>query len=206
VPTRCVAESRTIGALDLTTADRGALLRLARGALEAYLAGGDPPALPEGDAVRQKCGAFVTLAAAGALRGCVGHVPADRPLARVVRDMVVAAGRDDARFPPVAASELGTLRIEISVLTEPAPLVPAAPERVVIGRDGLLVRRGAASGLLLPQVAPEQHWGPEAFLAAACRKAGLAADAWREPETHVLTFQADVFAEAREAGGGMREA
>ena len=110
MPTRCVAESRTIGALDLTTADRGALLRLARGALEAYLAGGDPPALPEGDAVRQKCGAFVTLAAAGALRGCVGHVPADRPLARVVRDMVVAAGRDDARFPPVAASELGTLR------------------------------------------------------------------------------------------------
>jgi len=110
VPTRCVAESRTIGALDLTTADRGALLRLARGALEAYLAGGDPPALPEGDAVRQKCGAFVTLAAAGALRGCVGHVPADRPLARVVRDMVVAAGAGDQRLYVIPSLQLTVVR------------------------------------------------------------------------------------------------
>ena len=73
-------------------------------------------------------------------------------------------------------------------------------------RDGLLVRRGGASGLLLPQVAPESHWGPRAFLTAVCRKAGLSADAWREPGTLVFTFQAEVFSETREAGGGMGEA
>ena len=185
--------------LDLTAADRAALLRLARGALTAYLAGAEPPALPEGDAVRRLCGAFVTLAADGALRGCVGHMRADRPLAQVVREMAVAAGRDDARFPPVAPSELEALRIEISVLSEPTELAPAGPERIVIGRDGLLVRRGSASGLLLPQVAREHHWGPDAFLAAVCRKAGLATDAWREPQTQVLTFQADVFGETEEA-------
>ena len=67
------------------------------------------------------------------------------------------------------------------------------------------MRRQGASGLLLPQVASEQRWGPEAFLAAVCRKAGLAPDAWREPGTEVFTFQADVFAETWVEGGGMGE-
>src|SRR2546428_6444242 len=54
---------------------------------------------------------------------------------------------------------------------------------------------------------PEHRWGPDAFLAAACRKAGLAPEAWREPETHVLTLQTDVFGEAMpwDEGRGTRE-
>jgi hypothetical protein len=48
---------------------------------------------------------------------------------------------------------------------------------------------------LLPRVAIEQGWGPEELLAATCRKAGLAADAWREPGTDVSLFQADIFGE-----------
>src|SRR5439155_818435 len=61
-------------------------------------------------------------------------------------------------------------------------------------------------GLLLPQVAAEYHWGPETFLAAGCRKAGLAPDAWREAGTEVVTFQADVFGETGAAGRGRGEA
>lgn len=144
----------------------------------------------------------MTLESGGALRGCIGHIGADRPLAEVVRTVAVAAARDDPRFEPVAPEELLALRIEISILTDPAALVPALAERIAIGRDGLLVRRGRAMGLLLPRVASEYHWGPDAFLAAACRKAGLAPDAWREPGTQVFTFQADVFAETGEEGEG----
>ena len=70
----------------------------------------------------------------------------------------------------------------------------------MVGRDGLIVRRERLIALLLPQVAREYHWGPEAFLAATCRKAGLPPDAWREPATEVLTFQADVFGEGEEPG------
>ena len=66
---------------------------------------------------------------------------------------------------------------------------------MVIGRDGVLVRRGRAQAVLLPQVATEQGFTPEAFLNAACHKAGLQAGSWREPDTQVFTFTADVFVE-----------
>ena len=146
---------------------------------------------------RQCRGAFVTLEerSGGALRGCIGRIAGDRPLGEVVRSVAVSAAVEDPRFPPVAPEELADLRIEISVLGEPVAVVPVEPGRVVVGRDGVLVRRGSALGVLLPQVATEHGLGPEAFLAAACQKAGLGRHAWREPDTQVFTFEADIFGE-----------
>lgn len=185
----------TIEDPELSADDRVALLRLARQAVEALVCGHVAPPVPPVPGASLKRGAFVSLFAYGALRGCIGHVASDRLLGEVVREMAVAAARDDPRFPPVTAEELSDLRLAVSVLTEPILVMPVDPRRIVIGRDGLLVRRGRAVGLLLPQVAPEYHWGPEAFLVATCRKAGLHPDAWRDPRTAVLTFQADVFGE-----------
>ena len=51
-------------------------------------------------------------------------------------------------------------------------------------------------GLLLPQVAVERNWSAERFLEEGCRKAGLPLDAWRDPETKLYAFTADVFSEA----------
>src|SRR5256886_869319 len=143
-----------------------------------------------------------------ALGGCDGHVAEERPLGEGVREMTVAAAREDPRCPPVEPEELPRLALEISVLTAaaPRPLDPVDPARIVIGRDGLIVRRGRHVGLLLPQVAAEYHWGPETFLAAGGRKAGLAPDAWRAAGTEVVTFQADVFGETGAAGRGRGEA
>jgi len=173
------------------------LLALARSAIAAALADAAAPRVPDVAGARVHRGAFVTLEEQrdGALRGCIGRVAGDRPLGEVVRRVAVSAATEDPRFPPVAPEELSELRIEISVLSEPSPLEPADAARVVIGRDGLLVRRGGTLGVLLPQVATEHGLGPEAFLAAVCRKAGFGARAWREPGTQVFTFQADVFGE-----------
>ena len=180
----------------LTPADRAALLALARCAIEAALAGRAAPRIPELPAAAQQRGAFVSLHAAdGDLRGCIGHVKGDLRLGEVVRHVAVSAARSDPRFAPVTQEELEELRIEISVLTEPVPVEGADLCRLTIGRDGLLVRRGRSHALLLPQVATEHGWGPEAFLNAACHKAGLAAGSWREPATQVFTFTADVFVE-----------
>lgn len=141
-------------------------------------------------------GAFVSLYEdAGDLRGCIGHVKGDRPLGEVIRQVAVSAAQSDPRFAPVTGEELPGLRIEISVLSEPARVEAADLSRLVIGRDGVLVRNGHAQAVLLPQVATEHGFGPDAFLDAVCHKAGLAPRAWREPATQVFTFTADVFVE-----------
>jgi AmmeMemoRadiSam system protein A len=170
---------------------------LARNAIQAALAGCPPPQLPDVAGARLRRGAFVTLEETEAhdLRGCIGHIMGDRPLGQVIRQVAVSAARSDPRFPPVQLDELSALRIEISVLDELVHVASPDLCRLVIGRDGLLVRRGRAQAVLLPQVAVEQGFGPEAFLNAVCHKAGLAPGSWREPATQVFTFKADVFVE-----------
>ena len=78
----------------------------------------------------------MTLTERGALRGCIGHIAADRELGAVVQEMAIAAARDDPRFAPVSREELPSLALEISVLTErtllPAPVDAA---RVVVARS-----------------------------------------------------------------------
>jgi hypothetical protein len=160
------------------------------------LAGCPPPDVPDVPGAALHRGAFVTLEERdGDLRGCIGHVTGDRPLGEIVRQVAVSAARSDPRFPPVQIDELPSLRIEISVLDEPVHMEAADLCRLVIGRDGLLVRRESAQALLLPQVAAEHGFSPEAFLDAVCHKAGLAPGSWREPATRVFTFTADVFVE-----------
>src|SRR5688572_22670753 len=159
---------------------RRSLLDVARASVEAAVHGMDPgDAIPGNPALHVPGAAFVTLRVGGALRGCIGHVTAEQPLWISVREMAAAAATRDDRFSPVSREELPALRIEISVLSPRRRL--AKPDQAVIGRDGLHVRRGANSGLLLPQVAPEHGWSTEEFLSQTCRKAGLPPDAWKDP-------------------------
>jgi len=168
---------------------------LARGAIAAKLAGAPAPPIPDTPLARERRGAFVSLHANGDLRGCIGHVTSDRPLGEVIRQVAVSAAQNDPRFPPVTPEELADLHIEISVLSNPLPVDVGQRPRLVIGRDGVLVRSGGTHAVLLPQVATENGFGPEAFLDAACQKAGLARGSWREPRTQVFTFTADILVE-----------
>ena len=103
-----------------------------------------------------------------------------------------AAAIYDTRFTPVRPDEIGDLSYEISVLTPPEP---TTPDKVVVGRDGLIMSRGGKSGLLLPQVPIEWQWNRDEFLAHTCRKAGLPLDCWRDPETKIESFRAIVWGE-----------
>ena len=47
------------------------------------------------------------------------------------------------------------------------------------------MQRGMQSGLLLPQVAMDWNWNREELLAQTCHKAGMVADAWKDPETNI---------------------
>ena len=137
-------------------------------------------------------GAFVTLKIDGALRGCIGHVIGVAPLWEAVQENAIAAGFRDPRFEPLRREELSQVTIEISALT---PLRPASPDEIVVGRDGILIERGASRGLLLPQVATEYGWNREQFLDHTCHKAGLEAGCWRRADTVVSIFSAEVFGE-----------
>lgn len=141
--------------------------------------------------LKEPYGIFVTIRKRGDLRGCIGRIIADQPLYVSCQEMARAAALEDPRFPPVTPDELAYLEIEISVLT-PMQRVQHKDE-IVIGRDGLYVRKGMFSGLLLPQVAVEQGWNVDQFLVHTCYKAGLPVDALQAKDTELYRFSAEVF-------------
>ncbi|OFV94448.1 MAG: hypothetical protein A3G76_16145 [Acidobacteria bacterium RIFCSPLOWO2_12_FULL_65_11] len=172
--------------------DRGLLLRIAREAITAHVCVITASAMERAEVLDRPGGAFVTIHKQRELRGCIGHVEANEPLGRVIPRCAVAACSSDPRFPPVIASELPHLLVELSLL---GPLEPVlAPDEIEIGRHGLVVERDWHRGLLLPQVATEWRWDRTTFLAETCHKAGLSRDAWRHG-VQLWRFEAEVFGE-----------
>jgi AmmeMemoRadiSam system protein A len=140
------------------------------------------------------CGCFVTLKNHGRLRGCIGQFTSDSPLIELIAEMAKSSATGDPRFfaDPITTNELDKLDVEISVLS---PLQKTdEPLSLRLGVDGIYIRKGHASGCFLPQVATETGWGKEEFLSFCCsHKAGLQPDAWKDPETEVYLFTAEIF-------------
>ena len=143
-------------------------------------------------------GAFVTLKIGSDLRGCIGTLVAGQPLVDNVRANARNAAFHDPRFAPLTADEWPRVQIEISVLSIPRKLAyPSAevlPAHLTPHVDGVVIRKGNASATFLPQVW-KQLPRPQDFLAHLCLKAGLAADAWRQGDLEVETYQVQSFEE-----------
>ena len=171
------------------------LLGVARQALAEVVAGRSLSEPGECSGVLvERLGAFVTLRVGGALRGCIGQVETVAPLVRTVAECAAAAALQDPRFPPVSSAELGSLNIEVSVLS---PLVDIDPGEIEMGRHGLLISSGLRRGLLLPQVPLEWGWDRWRFLEETCLKAGLPKDAWQHG-ARVQGFTTQIFSERSE--------
>ncbi|MEO0122968.1 MAG: AmmeMemoRadiSam system protein B [candidate division WOR-3 bacterium] len=178
--------------LGFTEDEKKILKDIARKTIEAVVKGKKPPEFKElPEKLKEPYGVFVTITKHGNLRGCIGHIIADEPLYKITQEMAKAAALHDPRFNPVNEKELSEIEIEISVLT-PMEKVKDFKD-IVIGRDGLLVRRGYYSGLLLPQVATDYGWTVEEFLEQTCVKAGLPEDAYKMKDTEVYKFSAQIF-------------
>jgi AmmeMemoRadiSam system protein A len=176
---------------DLPSEVQRALLEIARAALAAAtdLASGWTLAarVRRGVGSDLRAAVFVTLHEFGALRGCMGTLDPDQPIAEAVAAGAMTAALDDPRFYPIGAEELPDLRLDVSVLGRPVELRDL--DAFVPGEDGVIVERGPRHGLLLPEVAAAQGWDVARMLTAACRKAGLPGDAWREPGTRRWRFR-----------------
>jgi len=108
--------------------------------------------------------------------------------------MAVEAATGDPRFLPMELTELKNAEIEISVLS-PMKKVDSADE-IEMGKHGVLIKRGLRSGVFLPQVATETGWSKEEFLSSLCaHKAGLPPNAWKDKDTEIYIFSAEVFSE-----------
>ncbi len=174
---------------------RQILLQAARDTVEAVIKG-TPLAEPKTEdlELNEARGCFVTLKNGEQLRGCIGQFTADKPLIELIVDMARASATGDPRFfsNPITEDELDELEIEISALSVLKKTDDPASLR--LGTDGIYIKQGSASGCFLPQVAAETGWSKEEFLSYCCaHKAGLASDAWKEPETEVYLFTAEVF-------------
>jgi AmmeMemoRadiSam system protein A len=185
----------TAGAPMLSAEGRLRLLALARGTLEAHFRGEPPPRLASdrSETFGEARAVFVTLRIGERLRGCIGTLVPEGDLSRSVPKFALRAAFEDPRFPGLGPDELPRCSIEISLLSSPQPLDD--PEEIEVGRDGLILEIGGRRALLLPQVATEWGFDRVTFLGELSRKAGLSADAWRQPDARLWSFQAEVFAE-----------
>jgi AmmeMemoRadiSam system protein A len=181
--------------------DRSYLLSLARQSIENCANGTPVPHLEKGELspILQEQGAcFVTLTTRGYLRGCVGALEAYQSLVEDVREHAVAAAFNDYRFPPVQASEINDITIEISCLTRPEPLEYKNPEDlprlIKPNLDGVVIRDGRQRATFLPQVW-EKIPEPEAFLEELCMKMGAPANLWRRKKLDVMIYQVEEFHE-----------
>ena len=149
-----------------------------------------PPKLAEARAC------FVTLKKHGELRGCVGHIFPQEPLYQAIEDNARNAATCDPRFQRVLPEEVGKIKIEISVLTEPQPLQFNSPEdllgKLQPDNDGVVLEIGARRATFLPHVW-EQFPDKTEFLNQLSKKAGCKPSAWRGKETAVSIYHVEAF-------------
>lgn len=173
------------------------LLGIARKTIEEYIRSGKTPEFSvEDPLLKEKRGVFVTLHKKGMLRGCIGYIMPMEELYKAVSKMAIQSSTGDPRFPPVRPEEFDEIEIEISVLTVPERI--NSVDEIEMGKHGVIVKKGYNQGVFLPQVATETGWSKEEFLKRLCYdKAHLPEDAWKDKETEIYTFSAQVFEEEK---------
>jgi len=202
----------------LSEEDGKFLLKIARDAIEKFVNGeraDKPDEYPE--ALNAELGVFCTLNkkdkrkdakqkdAQGAsdgscvkrLRGCIGMPYPVMPLIKAVISSACSAC-EDPRFKKLSKNELGDIKIEVSVLTEPKLIEVEKPDdylkNIEPKKHGLILQYGPYSGLFLPQVWEDIPDKTE-FLDNLCLKAGLTPGMWKERDIKIYSFEAQIFEE-----------
>lgn len=174
-----------------------ALLTVARHALDCAF-GYQAIALHRHAVLNAPGATFVTLTQQGELRGCVGTLEARWSLQQDVEQNALAAAFNDPRFAPLAANELPYTRIEVSLLSAPAPLSFADEDdllqRLRPGIDGVVLEWRGQRATFLPQVW-DSLTDPREFIAALKDKAGVTAN-FSQDGIRVSRYAVDKWKEA----------
>jgi len=142
------------------------------------------------DDVNANLGAFVSVYVNGDLRGCLGRFNPEKRLLETVSELAASAAKEDRRFESIKEHDLSGLSIEISVLS-PMHKIDDVDE-IELGKHGVLLRKGTATGTFLPQVASQTGWSLDEFLGhCAKEKARIGWDGWKNADIYV--YEAFVF-------------
>ncbi|WP_176012597.1 AmmeMemoRadiSam system protein A [Victivallis sp. Marseille-Q1083] len=176
--------------------ERRTILQFVRNVIKSqltHMAPPETPVLPDGK-LEESGACFVTLLdAEGELRGCIGNLSSMEPLGDNLRRNALNAAFEDPRFSPLDIDEFIECTMEVSVLSPPRPI--ASVQEFCVGEHGIILSLRNHRAVFLPQVALEQGWNRETTLKYLSLKAGLAADAWKQPEAKFSVFTAEVFGE-----------
>ena len=168
----------------LTGYERRALLQSARDAIANAFRSG-PSRLQElllapvlTPMLKTRSGAFVTLKTKDdMLRGCVGDILPKQSLYLTVLERAKSAAFNDSRFLPLIEREVRDVVIDITVLSVPEEVENY--KNIVIGHDGIILKKGGRSAVFLPQVPTEFGWNLNTTLEHLSMKAGLSKDGWK---------------------------
>ncbi len=190
----CAGEGKCFG-----VTERSFLLALARQAIANAVAHISPPEVTAiAPILTETKACFVTLMNEGALRGCVGHLFPRLPLHQAVMESARNAALHDVRFAPVQSSEVNSLSIEISVLTQPVALSSNSPEELLDQlkpyEHGVLLQIGPCLATFLPSVWT-QIPDKVKFLDRLAEKAGCSAASWRGQEAVISVYYTECFEE-----------
>lgn len=194
----------------LSLESRTALATIARQSVVAAASGCryTPPREWMAGPLAEPGASFVTLRAAGELRGCIGTIRARRALGVDVAENGRAAALRDPRFDPVEAHELAGLSIELTLLLPPEPLAVGGRHELltalVPGVDGLVLEEEGRGATFLPAVW-QQLPDPEEFVSQLERKAGVRQGSW-SPARRLFRYGAESIAVGPALGGGEAQA
>lgn len=184
--------------IELSDSEQANLLDIARQSIRYGLTSGralrlDVSQLDE--KLQTHAAVFITLTQSGKLRGCIGSLQAVEPLAQAVAASAFNAAFRDRRFDQLGIDEFDHICIEISVLSEMAPIEAdnrqALLDSLQPGVDGLLLEDQGYRSTFLPKVWQNLPSRSE-FLQQLLLKAGLGAGHWsatlRFHRYHTFTF------------------
>ena len=176
-------------------------IRLARGAIESELLDKDLPNMEHLPSSFKNNGAvFVTIKNRpdNSLRGCIGSLIAHRALCEDIVANSISSAFNDPRFAPLKKEELSNVKLELSVLSEPARLhytgVDELMSKITPNVDGLIVKYEDKQATFLPSVWAEIPQ-KEQFLALLCKKAGLDGEFYKTGKLDIYTYGAEKFEE-----------
>jgi len=163
-------------------------VQIATEAIRAAVYGEQP--VPEEELLekipREPQGVFVTLKKGGKLRGCMGtYEPVEETLADEIMRNAASAAKKDPRFSPVSPEELDQIKVSVSLLKKPKT---CKAEDLDPNKYGVIVKKGARRGLLLPNI--EEIDTVEKQLRVAKRKAGIDPT---ESDVQIKRFKAEKY-------------